>query len=180
MRIAQPFGPYTFTKAWCPHVEHGPHWPCLYQNRGRKARRRSCRWRCSWMKQPEIRSRMGGRIRDVPWGLSPSQGPWTGRCFLRQAPDDLPRGRAANRQPGGARWAAQQPGPESRVYVCVAFLIRDGSVCVYVWGAWRHCGSESLCMCVCMCMCGQPDVCTSLLLIDKQPAVRLIWNHVKV
>ena len=86
MRIAWPFGPYTFTKAWCPCAEHRPHWPCLYQNRGRKARRRSCRWRRSWMKRPEMRSRMGGgRIREAPCGLTffrTSDKAATARCLL--------------------------------------------------------------------------------------------------
>jgi hypothetical protein len=111
--------PLPFTRTWRPCMEHRPQWPCSYQNRGRKARRRRL-----WMKQPEMRS----RIRDVPWGFSPSQGPWTGRCFLRQAPDDLQHGRAANRQ-GNLVVRDEQPGGDLR--------------CVLVKAAWRSiCGGS--------------------------------------
>ena len=89
MRIAWPFGPYTFTKAWCPCAEHRPHWPCLYQNRGHKARRRSChedargwsgrRWEAGW-------EGVGSEKRHA---ASPSSGPRTkqqqpGACFSDQ------------------------------------------------------------------------------------------------
>ena len=45
-----------------------------------------------------------------------------------------------------------------------ATLIKDGNVCVYVWGAaWRHCDSGNQAY---MCRGETSNVCTSLLLIE--------------
>ena len=54
--------------------------------------------------------------------------------------------------------AERQPGGVLREGSLTALLIGEPGVCMYVWGAERF----------------HPNVCTSLLLIDKQPAVRLI------
>ena len=133
--------------------------------RGRKARRRSCRWRRLWMKQSEIRSRMGGRIRDVPWGLSPSQGPWSRRRFLRWASGAF---RTAERRTGSLM--VQDEQRSSLAVVCVVDWWRqpDGTMdqragCVYV--------------CVCVYAGETSNVCTSLLLIEPSNQ-RFSWFEI--